>query len=427
MKIIKTIKFKKYLSLSLVMVLFSLIFTACGGKSEFSLTNGLSLSLDELYLSAADSKDWGSNTMADGAFTVGRTVKLELDKDTELFDIHAVDSSGDFYIFEDLKITAGSAVELRHDGDYAAVITPKKGDPITVTGSIEGSRPSDPSVPAANDTPASGAAPSPADELTNSIAIPDYESISVPYPGTMKLKDTAVVKRQVQLEAINDDSPNNIIVSWYDVGSSFDSGLNASPESAKSTFISISDTMCKRLTDEDQFIERTGEDFISTENYYGIRCYVQMKGSAVDSSVTDPVKGVLECRYYGPVGALLVAFSMSNEDHIDSYSAIATGILDKMQIPSSWTTAKAGLPMETQKPSSAPAGGSNENNRINDDSDYDEDYDYDYYEDYDDDGDYYDDEDYDDSGDYYDEDYDDSGDYYDEDYDDSGDDYSDDE
>ena len=411
-------KLKRSLSFTMALIFFILAFASCSSSFDLTLTNSLGHTIDELYLSEAGSTEWGANRIAAGSLSVGNKITVSLDKATELYDIHAVTNSGKFYFFTDLSLTPGAAVELAFDGDYAAVITPKKGDPITILGKVEGGEASEP-IASADSAPISSSAPSAGDELTNSIAIPDFEKISVPYPNTMKLKDSPVVKRQVQLEAINDDSPNNIIVSWYDVGSTFDDELNSTPENAEAVLRSICEKICKNLTAEDRFIENTSLYFINNEAYYGIRYYVQMKGTAIGgSSAEDPVSGVLECRYYGPLDALLVAFSMADDDRIQTYSDIAAEILDKIKIETTWTTATAGQPFESPlKPGSSAA------NTPGPAKDSDEDYDDSWDEDYDDSWDEYYDEDYDSS---WDEDYDDSWDeYYDEDYDSSWDEYYD--
>lgn len=425
---------KKYISLILASILFTMMFTSCGGASKISisLTNALGYELIELYLTGSEKEDWGDNCVGNETLKDGSTITLEIEKDSSAgtFDIRAADTEGYLYHFYDMTLTNEGKIALSYEDDACvAVVTSQKGEQVKVIGSSE--LPIE-KIPA----------PTAEDALTNTMALPEYESIVVPYPETMIQKEGSSAARQLQLEAINDEATNTLIINWYSVGDSFDDGLNSTPDNANNTFLSITEILCKRLTGDDKFISSIGSDFEDGGDYYGISYYVWMSGSAIDSSVTSPVRGVLECRYYGPVGSLLIAFSLADEENIRNYYDIGTNILNAMDVHSDWKTAdgvaaaEAKVKAEAEAKAAADAkaeadakaaadakakteAGNNTANQGNgqggyyEEDYYEDDYYYDYKEDFYD-PDYYDPNDWGDPGDYYDDYY--YDDYYYDDY-----------
>jgi|LSQX01.3.fsa_nt_gb hypothetical protein len=399
-------KIKKLLVWCLIFAMIFVFFSGCSiSTAKIELQNLLDYDVYELYISREDDQTWGDSFLGSAVFGDNQTIQVELDvKNTSSWDIQAVDSDGDYYFFYNLPLANATTVQLiaKNDGCEAVVI-PKKGAQIIIPGEFELGQLDAPEVTAAptpDDPPEVAAAPTPDDPLDSGIAMPGYESLWIPYPSTMEItKDN---ERFLHFEAVNDpDYKEAVMFDLVQLGGTYEQRLqNASSVQAALLEIVVKIT---NLQFPDQVIQSIGEDYIDGGSYYSVISYLWLSGSVFTESSDVPVRGVVECRYYGPMGYILVAITLADESAVHRYFKIAQNILDNVDFGISWQTP---VTSDAQwiPPDEIPW--------------------YNGYEDYDpwsDPGDYYDDS-YDpwsDPGDYYDDDYDpwsDPGDYYDDDY-----------
>ena len=391
-------KTKRQLALGLIFSMICLLFAGCGGTAtKIELQNLLDHDVYELYISSADAEEWGESVLGSDVFSENQTIQFEVDvKNAPNWDIHAVDSDGDFYFFYDVPMANGTAVQLvsKNEG-CTVVVIPKKGAPLTIDGKFElGESGAPEEVPA----------PTQDDPLDLSIAMPGFESLLIPYPSTMEV--TKQNDRFLHFEAVNDPNCKEaVIFDLVQLGGTYEQRLQGA-----STVQPALSEIVEKITNiqfPEQVIKSIGEDYIDGGNYYSIISYLWLSGSVFTEGSDIPVRGVVECRYYGPTGYILVAITLADEGAVQRYFKIAQKTLDNVSFGIEWQT-----PKETDVKWVAPDGY----------DDYDPwsdpgDYGY-YYDDYDpwsDPGDYgYDYDDYDpwsDPGDYG---YDYEDDYYDD-------------
>ena len=130
---------KKWIAYSLVLVLICALFSACGNSElTITLTNKLDYDIVQLYIGEADDEDEGEFVFDDDILEDNDSIEVSVEPtDSKSYSILAMDTSGDYYYFNDLPLSNGAVVKLVATKDgYEAVVTPKNGDRVTVEGEL---------------------------------------------------------------------------------------------------------------------------------------------------------------------------------------------------------------------------------------------------------------------------------------------------
>lgn len=273
--------------------------------------------------------------------------------------------------------------------------------------------------------------PTPEDELNQTIAFPgDFSGISVSYPVTMNAKKhpnlSAGLSFNAEMEDGTDDYYSNITVSFQPV-SGYDSYMTQGYATASKYLRTMLDQLAGSMYGN-YLLKSVGSDVEDCGSYYSIKGYLWLDGSVfMNADAGTPVRAVMDIRYYGPIGYVLVTTSVALENRIENYYLIGENIVNSCTINVDWSTAPKALPANADtKKSQAVTGGSDPGDYGTSYYWYDDDGDVWYWNGYedefigfgddyyiDDDGQYYESNDAGWDDDYYDYDWD----YYDDDYD----------
>ena len=84
------------------------------------ITNSTGFPITEIYVSASNSEDWGTDLLAGRTLAVGETERVDLSRySAEIFDIRLVDRDGDSYTYSGFNVTTGDIVATIGDIDIA--------------------------------------------------------------------------------------------------------------------------------------------------------------------------------------------------------------------------------------------------------------------------------------------------------------------
>ncbi len=331
---------KKWIVSSLVLMLICTFFSACGHlELTITVTNKLDYDIAELYIAEADEEDLGKSVLDGDILKDNDSIEVPVEPvDSKDYAIMAMDTSGDYYYFNDLPLSNGAAIKLvSTDDGYEAVVKPKNGDPVTVEGEFAWGDTGDAEEAVAIEETV--AAPTPDDPLDASIPLPGYESLVIPYPSTMKV--TLSNERFLQIDAVNDpDNHEVIMVDLIELGGSYDGRL-----SARSTVQGAFDEITQIICDSqfgDKLISIDSAQYMDGGSYYSTVSYFWVSGTIFEEAANTPVRGVLECRYYGNTGYVLAVYTIADEGAIQNYFGIATNILNAIDFGDGWTTSNAG-------------------------------------------------------------------------------------
>lgn len=316
--------YKKALVSVLIPALMCALFSACGNSSlSVTVTNCLDYDIADLYIDPDGEENWETSLLGDNGFTDSDSIQVSLEPtDNLLYDMKVSGADGDCYYFYELPLSNGTTVELVSDQDeYKALVTPKKGDAVTICG----------------DHDYVVKAPTPEDLLDASISMPGYESLVIPYPSTMKVAKSNSENRFIQFDAVNDpDSNNGISFNLIELQGSYDNRLSSS-STAQSALVEIVGKVCEQ-TFPGMLISNIDTKFFDGGTYYSAMSYLWMSGEVFEETSNTPVRGVLECRYYGHTGYVLAAFTLADEGAIQNYFGIASNMFKAISFGDSWTT-----------------------------------------------------------------------------------------
>lgn len=100
-------------------------------SQDVYITNSTGVAILELYMSLAESDDWGSELLGEETFAAGETVLFEpelVGTAEDTWDIMVVDEDGDEIIFSNVSLSSATALDL-HWGEDGATPT------VSITGS----------------------------------------------------------------------------------------------------------------------------------------------------------------------------------------------------------------------------------------------------------------------------------------------------
>lgn len=116
---------KRALALILVCLMLAAMLSACGDakESDLTFTNNLSVSLDNIYLSLADSDEW-NEPVASGVVTSGSSIGIDFSKVGEgagpgTYDFGVIDENAMNYDLYEVELKAGDKIALSGNAESA--------------------------------------------------------------------------------------------------------------------------------------------------------------------------------------------------------------------------------------------------------------------------------------------------------------------
>jgi hypothetical protein len=178
--------------------------------------------------------------------------------------------------------------------------------------------------------------------------MPGYENVIIPYPATMQVITEDAASLHLQLDAINEpDVHECITLALIQLGGSYEGRLNAGSASAKAALAEITPKAGEILF-PGKFIKSVGTNFVDAGNYYSYCFYTWMTGDIFDEAASTPVRGVIDVRYYGPTGYILVILTLADESEIKRYYDIANKIVGDVTLNPGWSTSQVVANNNTQ-------------------------------------------------------------------------------
>ena len=114
---------------------------------------------------------------------------------------------------------------------------------------------------------------------------------------------------------------------------------------AKTYMVKMLDDFMKSMYGS-YLIKSFGSDFKDNGDYYSLTGYMWLDGDIFSGDLTQPVRGCMEVRYYGPTGYALVATTIALEGRIRNYFDICSNMLTTLSYTAGWSTAPKPVPAQ---------------------------------------------------------------------------------
>ena len=191
--------------------------------------------------------------------------------------------------------------------------------------------------------------PTPDDELNQTACFPgSFTNVSIKYPIQMEAHEHPNVDNSLSFNAVmedgTDDYYSNIVIAFQPI-SGYDSYMEKGAASAKPYMVKMLDDFMKGMYG-DKLIQSFGSDFMDNGDYYSLTGYMWLDGSIFSDGPSQPVRGCMEVRYYGPTGYALVATTIALEGRIHNYFEICNNMLETISYTAGWSTAPKPVPTQ---------------------------------------------------------------------------------
>lgn len=308
---------KRVIVLLLVLAMVTVLLSGCG-SSEISikLLNALGTELTQLYV-RPQGQDWSESYLSSSLFGGDSTAfSIPEGKKYEFFDFSAYSVDGIEFLFELVPLKSGSTVELRYEGEDVAAVVTLAGNTETVYG--------EKIVPL----------PTPDDPLSMSAPLLNFPGgLEIPYPSTMQVLDKD--DRQMSVFAVREDAPPHAITINMMELSNYDHRFS-NAANAENALVEIKGHILPYF--EQFFVKDHGYDFVDAGNYYGLKCYFEVTGTAINPHANGNLRVVMELRYFGATGYLLEIDTFAFEGDMDNYYAISKKIADNINFGKDYRT-----------------------------------------------------------------------------------------
>lgn len=193
--------------------------------------------------------------------------------------------------------------------------------------------------------------PTAASPLTETAAFPDdFSGVTIDYPAEMECHPQGGLENALSFNAImesgTDDYWSNIFVAFMPING-YDPYMTQGLAAAKPYMENMLGDFLEGIY-SGKLLKTIATDCRDCGNYYSILGYVWMDGSVFPSDAGQPVRGVMEVRYYGPLGYALIAMTLSVESRVQNYFEICSGMLDTLSGLPDWSTAPKPVPSQPQ-------------------------------------------------------------------------------
>ena len=192
--------------------------------------------------------------------------------------------------------------------------------------------------------------PTPEDELTETASFSgDFSRVTISYPRQMSahphpnLKNTNLSFNAL-MEDGTDDYYSNILIQFSPI-SGFDPYMTQGAATAQPYMKIMLDKIAESSYGS-RVLQIFGSDFKDCGSYYSMTGYLWLDSSIFGGDLTQPVRGCMEVRYYGPTGYALVATTVSLESRIRNYFDICSKMMESCNYDGGWSTAPKPVPAQ---------------------------------------------------------------------------------
>ena len=191
--------------------------------------------------------------------------------------------------------------------------------------------------------------PTPEDELNQTVSFPGgFTNVTIDYPIQMEAHEHPNVSNSLSFNAVmedgTDDYYSNIQISFQPI-SGFDPYMEKGAASAKPYMVKMLNDFMNSMYGS-YLIKSFGSDFKDNSDYYSLTGYMWLDGSVFQNGPSQPVRGCMEVRYYGPTGYALVATTIALEGRIRNYFDICNNMLTTLSYTAGWSTAPKPFPAQ---------------------------------------------------------------------------------
>jgi len=144
------------------------------------------------------------------------------------------------------------------------------------------------------------------------------------------------------MEDGTDDYYSNILVQFSPI-SGFDPYMTQGAATAQ-PYMKIMLDKIAEASYGDRVLKIFGSDFKDCGNYFSMTGYLWLDSSIFGGDLTQPVRGCMEVRYYGPTGYALVATTVALEGRIRNYFDICNKMMETVSYDAGWSTAPKPVP-----------------------------------------------------------------------------------
>ena len=191
--------------------------------------------------------------------------------------------------------------------------------------------------------------PTPEDDLNQTAAFPGgFTNVTIDYPIQMEAHEQPNVSNALSFNAVmedgTDDYYSNIMIAFQPI-EGFDPYMEKGAATAKTYMVKMLDDFMKSMYGS-YLIKSFGSDFKDNGDYYSLTGYMWLDGDVFSGDLTQPVRGCMEVRYYGPTGYALVATTIALEGRIRNYFDICSNMLTTLSYTAGWSTAPKPVPAQ---------------------------------------------------------------------------------
>ena len=185
--------------------------------------------------------------------------------------------------------------------------------------------------------------PTPEDDLNQTAAFPGgFTNVTIDYPIQMEAHEQPNVSNALSFNAVmedgTDDYYSNIMIAFQPI-EGFDPYMEKGAATAKTYMVKMLDDFMKSMYGS-YLIKSFGSDFKDNGDYYSLTGYMWLDGDIFSDGPSQPVRGCMEVRYYGPTGYALVATTIALEGRIHNYFEICNNMLETISYTAGWSTAR---------------------------------------------------------------------------------------
>ncbi len=189
--------------------------------------------------------------------------------------------------------------------------------------------------------------PTPEDELRQTASFPGgFTNVTINYPIQMAAHEHPNVSNALSFNAVmedgTDDYYSNIMIAFQPI-EGFDPYMEKGAAAAKTYMMKMLEDFMKSMYGS-YLIKSFGSDFKDNGDYYSLTGYMWLDGDIFSDGPSQPVRGCMEVRYYGPTGYALVATTIALEGRIRNYFDICNNMLTTLSYTAGWSTAPKARP-----------------------------------------------------------------------------------
>ena len=196
--------------------------------------------------------------------------------------------------------------------------------------------------------------PTPEDALNQTTYFSgNFTNVSINYPIQMEaFAQSNTLGFDAVMKDGTDDLYSNILITFQPI-SGYDTYMEKGAGTAESYMIKMLDQFMNNMYG-DYLIKSLGSDFKDNGNYYSITGYMWIDGSIfTGNNLSQPVRGCMEVRYYGPTGYALIASTVAPDSRIQNYFDICNNMLTTLSYTTGWSTAPKARPEQPKQSASS--------------------------------------------------------------------------